>query len=582
MQVLKEMPHSGEDLALYIAAINPDDAAQMLTSARNADRIDQRAIRVYAEDMKRGLWKLNGEPIVIGRDGDLLSGRLRLHACITAGTSFTTLLVKGVSSSTFDTIDAIRRRTHADILTIRKEKNGRAIAAAINILWRIKDGSIVGKQKQISSQTLLHILDKNPDIRVSAVLTRDVHPILPHGVAIALHYLFSTINIDLSNQFFQRLVDPEIDHPEASPKTLSNAPSLLRQQMVAAIDKGGARNQSQLIGLTIKAWEAFRQDRNIGTLKLHPEEKFPEISDLKADLVNSLDQEEDISSYPPEDLHNAFESRASDIVASVQIVSPEQAEIWLSNNDGNRKIVSSVVEKYARDMRDGKWKLNGQTIKIASSGRLLDGQHRCAAAVSAKRSFEAFVVNGLDESVFDTFDLGARRSIGDILKDMGEENYSTLAASLRQAWLLYHDYFQMRAISPTVSELLYFLQQHSAIRESARQGHKIRDILAPGLGCALHFLFSVRNATKADEFMDRLGDGNYLYPKHPIALLRDKLLKDRISRKRNMADAEKAALIIKAWHAFVDGREIAQLKWQNAGPNKEPFPNVFLTSPKQG
>jgi hypothetical protein len=92
--------------------------------------------------------------------------------------------------------------------------------------------------------------------------------------------------------------------------------------------------------------------------------------------------------------------------------------------------------------------------------------------------------------VFDTFDLGARRAIGDILIDRHELNTSTLAATLRQLWLLNNGFLQHRAVSPTVSELLDTLENHSAIRDSVRLSGRIRDVIAPSIGCALHYLFT--------------------------------------------------------------------------------------------
>lgn len=83
--------------------------------------------------------------------------------------------------------------------------------------------------------------------------------------------------------------------------------------------------------------------------------------------------------------------------------------------------------------------------------------------MKARRGFDAIVVEGLDETVFDTFDLGARRSIGDILIDKNETNTSTLAAVLRQLWLLKKNLLQYRVISPTVSELLDTLEQEPEI-----------------------------------------------------------------------------------------------------------------------
>lgn len=59
------------------------------------------------------------------------------------------------------------------------------------------------------------------------------------------------------------------------------------------------------------------------------------------------------------------------------------AETWLSRNSNNRNLRGQVIASYARDMKSGAWVLNGETVKIASNGQLLDGQHRLNAVVES-------------------------------------------------------------------------------------------------------------------------------------------------------------------------------------------------------
>ncbi len=47
----------------------------------------------YANAMKSGEWKYNGESIKVCTDGSLLDGQHRLEACIESGVTFDTLLV---------------------------------------------------------------------------------------------------------------------------------------------------------------------------------------------------------------------------------------------------------------------------------------------------------------------------------------------------------------------------------------------------------------------------------------------------------------------------------------------------------
>lgn len=544
------------------ATVTPEIATDWLRNVRNKAKIDQRTVTAYAQDMENGLWKLNGEPIILGLKGELLSGRLRLHACQKSGKPFRTLVIKGVNDAHFDTIDAVRRRTLADVLTIRREPFGRTLAAALLIVWRYANDSITGKTKKVSGQTLLSVLAANPDIRSSVRLTRDVSPVLPHGVAAALHYIFSQIDAETADRFFQEIVEPT--------KTDGYAPYILGRQMKDMLQEGGSRNLSVVAALTIKAWEAFRTNKSVGVLRYSQgTEAFPKINDLPENarfdgIIRAQRTKKSSSNDRGSDTLNVY----------FEHVTADRAAQILESNAGNRSIASAVVDKYARDMKAGAWMLNGQTIKIGQHGRLLDGQHRCAAAVKAGRGFDAVIVEGLDDAVFDTFDLGMRRSIGEILQDRKEINTSTLAAVLRQVWLIKNGMLQMRTVSPTVAELLDLLEAHPNIRESVRLSYKIRDVVAPGLACALHFFFAQVHKSKADQFMSRLGDGANLAETSPILKLRERLNRDRASRKRDMSDAEKAALIIKAWNAYRLGRELSTLKWQNAGPKKEAFPRI--------
>ena len=60
-------------------------------------------------------------------------------------------------------------------------------------------------------------------------------------------------------------------------------------------------------------------------------------------------------------------------------VSPEMATKWLEKNIVNRRIRDYKVNAYARDMKNGDWRLNGEAIVFNKSGQLVDGQHRLNA-----------------------------------------------------------------------------------------------------------------------------------------------------------------------------------------------------------
>lgn len=99
-------------------------------------------------------------------------------------------------------------------------------------------------------------------------------------------------------------------------------------------------------------------------------------------------------------------------------VSPEEAERLLNEHNpyNYRRMNLSTVKIYAKDMKDGNWKENGETVKIDINGNLIDGQHRMQAIVDSGVSIEVIFVEGLDPSVADTIDIGRKRTIEQYLK----------------------------------------------------------------------------------------------------------------------------------------------------------------------
>jgi hypothetical protein len=548
-----------------LTQISPTHARDWLQTKRSEKRPNRQQVRAYADDMRAGRWMPNGDPIIFGNSGALLSGVLRLRACIEAEASFPSLIIRGVDDGHFETIDSVRRRTVADILTIRKEPNGRMLAAALSVLWRYANDDYVSPRRSSpSAQALLQILENNPSIRDSMKLTQDASRLMSPAIAGALHYLFTCADAENAHTYFDQLLDEEIS---AGPIFL------LRQQLKQLRETRGAKSQGLLLALCIKTWEALISGVEIRQLRFVPgNDHTPRISNLNEASLRSGIAEEPIVRTIVIDNNRA--AALPHIEVEITEITPNAAEEMLEHNDSNRSITALVVEKYARDMRQGAWALNGQTIKFGKSGRLLDGQHRLQAAILSERSFPAIIVRGLDDAVFDTFDLGSRRAIGDVLRDRGEINTSSLGAALRQLWLLWHGLIQSRGAAPTIAELLDLLEQNPELRESARLQYKIREITAPTLIITLHYLFSRVDKHLAGSFLDRLSDGAELTPRHPILTLRDQLTRAHNQRKVKVSDAERAAWTIKAWNAYCQKRAVAALKWQQLGPRKESFPQI--------
>jgi hypothetical protein len=247
-------------------------------------------------------------------------------------------------------------------------------------------------------------------------------------------------------------------------------------------------------------------------------------------------------------------------------VTPRMAKKWLLKNDSNRPLSQQRVEYYAEMMRRGIWELNGDTIRFAEDGSLIDGQHRLAACILSNTSFTTYVVTDLPKSAFDTIDQGKSRSHGDVLAAAGEKHYTTVAAALSILLRLKDPNFNIPKTNPR--DLKALLRKHPGIREAVAESVGAK-VMRASLAGALRYVCGHIDAERAKQFFDRVEEGTQLTKDMPEYVLRTALL-HRPSYGAKLSLYTTAALAIKAWNAAYNKQPLRLLK-MNEG---EPFPAI--------
>lgn len=87
-------------------------------------------------------------------------------------------------------------------------------------------------------------------------------------------------------------------------------------------------------------------------------------------------------------------------------ITPVDAKKYLERNKKNRRLSKSNVLFYLEQMKKGQWQSTGDTIKFATNGDLLDGQHRLAALSRFTEPVEMFVAENVDPESFKVIDTG--------------------------------------------------------------------------------------------------------------------------------------------------------------------------------
>ena len=118
-------------------------------------------------------------------------------------------------------------------------------------------------------------------------------------------------------------------------------------------------------------------------------------------------------------------------------ITPDEARFILQNfNNFNRKASSVLVHKYSQDMSEGQWLENGETVKFAGTGEMLDGQHRLLGIIKANVTQRVTFCYGINKDAFFTIDSGKPKTNKDILELLGY-NDGALLSSLSRMILAY-------------------------------------------------------------------------------------------------------------------------------------------------
>jgi hypothetical protein len=256
---------------------------------------------------------------------------------------------------------------------------------------------------------------------------------------------------------------------------------------------------------------------------------------------------------------------------SIVNVTPDQATAWLAeHNTHNRSLREGKVSLYTRDMRSGHWQFNGDPIRFAADGTLLDGQHRLSAVIRAGVTVPMVVIWGLPREAQETMDIGAARTMADALLLRGEGNSKYLAAIARRV-VQFDDNGQMSdngRMNPTMAEMHDFVAREPNVRRSAEvalRSQNARVPIAPSvIGSAYHLCARLDVPTAELFYVTHLIDCVGLREGDPARVLLRRFQQEAAAG-RNMHPDDGFRYTVLAWNYFRDGRAVSKLQAPKGG-----------------
>lgn len=259
----------------------------------------------------------------------------------------------------------------------------------------------------------------------------------------------------------------------------------------------------------------------------------------------------------------------------VVTITPDDAREMLEFNKANRPLNDQHVKRIAHQIKDGKWKFNGDTIKISEGNDILDGQHRLWAIFEAGIPVETIVVRGIKADAFATIDtLRKPRSGSDVLALMGVTTQrSTISVALQ--WLIRWqrkilEVYKAPSNRIENSDIEQAYNDNPGIARAAERANRLRGVGNPGLLAFFYYVLTNRNPDLAERMMFTLENPSGIGINDAFFRLRVYFVSDK-SRKDALVTI---ALMIKAANAAFEERDVKALSWRNQGANPEPFPTL--------
>lgn len=261
------------EISAGVVAITPAMAEELLKDNLDNRNIRPAYINKVATDIQNGRWKVNGETIIIAKDGSLNNGQHRLLAVIKTGITISTVIVYGIERESRDTVDIGNTRTVGDFLSMESIPNANVGATIAGQLLRWENGveSLKGKSSVDSKPAILDYFHSHrEEIEAGIKVTHANQVSVRHlggepFIGFTWILLARKAGADTASDFWGQII---------SGANLREGSALLCIRNRFMRDTSMPR--AQRIELLFRAWNAWRENRDVRTLPVTGQ--IPELS----------------------------------------------------------------------------------------------------------------------------------------------------------------------------------------------------------------------------------------------------------------------------------------------------------------
>lgn len=246
-----------------IVELTPKLANAILVNNPENRNISEKRISHYASAMRRGLWALNGETIIIAKTGQCNDGQHRALGLIAANVTVPVTIFFGAERETRTTIDLGGARSAGNLLAMSGKSNVATLGAASRYVLAFESSN--GKSLGNANGFVAHeqFSRSNNDIELALVAKyTDTHKRVicryaKPGAFAAAYYFLRSVDETVADNFITDIVRGEGLHINDPAYTVRE--TLLRSKRLTGQEQ---------IEVILRGWVALRQNRKPRAIKI--------------------------------------------------------------------------------------------------------------------------------------------------------------------------------------------------------------------------------------------------------------------------------------------------------------------------
>lgn len=272
------------EITAYLVGVDYEWAANALENQKRNRPLKQSKVKHLAKIIQAGKWVLNGESIVLDQDGILIDGQHRLAALIHAvdklgldreKTVIDAVVVNGVSSDAFHTIDQGEKRSLSDVVAISDYPHAPELAVALRLLAIRLAGKKVSGAGKMDHADNLSLLREHENLASWVEYVSELNPddenmtwLRPQSL-VSVGYL-STISYLASLDYETDKVENAVKNLVDLDHTDKDCPMVQLRKVLLAnrSDKDGKLKRDTIVGILVKAMKAYLEGGKLTSMKL--------------------------------------------------------------------------------------------------------------------------------------------------------------------------------------------------------------------------------------------------------------------------------------------------------------------------